>query len=181
MKLVIGLGNPGKEYYNNRHNVGFLFLDYLRDNLSCSDFVYDKKFDADITQCAAPCGKIILAKPQTFMNHSGTSVSRIMQYFKIDVQDIIVAHDDLDIEIGRYKYVTNVRAAGHNGVADIITQIHSQDFSRIRIGVEAAGGREQRGPIPGKNYVLQDFTVDEQILLRDIYTAAIQDISSACK
>lgn len=166
MKLIIGLGNPGKEYEQTRHNVGFLFLDVLKEKYALPEFAYNKKFNADMTEgFIDEQKKIILAKPQTFMNRVGQSVRTLIDFYKIAPEDIIVVADDLDIEIGNYKISQDTRAAGHNGVQSVIDNIGTQDFMRVRIGVEKAGGRSERGEIAGEKFVLQNLTTQE---LQDI-------------
>jgi PTH1 family peptidyl-tRNA hydrolase len=162
MKLIIGLGNPGQEYTNTRHNAGFMFLDVLQKKYSLQSFTFNKKFNAEISEGFTDTQeKIILAKPQTFMNCSGRSVQSLIVFYKISPQDIIVVADDLDIEIGKYKISKDTRAAGHNGIQNIIDTIGTQDFTRIRIGVEKVGGRKERGTVLGDKFVLQNFTKDE--------------------
>lgn len=133
MKLIIGLGNPGKEYEHTRHNVGFDTIDLFADSLGTSieregfKGLYEKtKYFDEV---------VYLLKPQTFMNLSGESVRAIMDYFKIDVEDIIVIHDDMDFEPGNIKLKTSGSSAGHNGIKSIISNVGTQDFKRIRIGI----------------------------------------------
>lgn len=163
MKVIIGLGNPGKDYEKTRHNAGFLFVDILQKWCELPQFTFDKKFNAEITQglCSAGKEKTLLVKPQTFMNRSGESVQKILEYYKIDPRDIIIVHDDLDIEIGRYKISHNIRAAGHNGVQDIILHLGTQEFTRMRIGVEAEGGKPERNTSSGSKFVLQRLSDEE--------------------
>ncbi len=169
MKLIIGLGNPGKEYINNRHNAGFLFLDFLQQQYKLPEFSYSKKFNADTTEGFIGDTKYLLAKPQTFMNCSGHSVRAIIDFFKMTPQDIIVVADDLDIEIGTYKISHNSSSAGHNGVQHIIDLLGTQNFTRLRIGVEKTGGRESRGEITGNKFVLQNFSKNEHRLLQNTF------------
>ncbi len=159
--LIIGLGNPGKEYKKTRHNAGFMFLDAMREKNDFSEFAFNKKFNAEISEGFLNTEKYILAKPQTFMNRSGESVRALIDFYKIEPEDIIVVADDLDIEIGNYKISRDVRAAGHNGIQNIIDNLSTQDFTRIRIGVEKTGGRTERGEISGHDFVLQNFSDEE--------------------
>ncbi len=161
MKLIIGLGNPGSEYEKTRHNAGFILVDVLQSNHEFSTFTLDKKFNAQTSEGFIDTEKYILVKPQTFMNRSGESVRAIIDFYKIDPEDITVAADDLDIEIGNYKITRDSRAAGHNGIQNIIDNIGTQDFTRIKLGVEVSGGRKERGEISGHNFVLQNFSSDE--------------------
>ncbi len=168
MKLIIGLGNPGTKYGTTRHNTGFIFLDVLQKQLKLPEFTNNKKFHAAISEgFNTTQEKIILAKPQTFMNNSGQSVRALIDFYKIEPEDIIVVADDLDILIGNYKISRDTRAAGHNGIQNIMDNIGTQNFTRIRIGVEKAGGRCERGEMPGNKFVLQRFTDDETTLLQN--------------
>jgi PTH1 family peptidyl-tRNA hydrolase len=135
MKLIIGLGNPGKEYENTRHNLGFLLADKLRRELGLADFAENKKFSAQIAEGNYAGQKILIAKPQTFMNLSGEAVKKIMAFFKLTHEDLIVLHDDIDLPAGKYKTAINSSSAGHNGVQNIIDHVNTQIFKRIRIGI----------------------------------------------
>lgn len=177
MKLIIGLGNPGTQYEQTRHNAGFLFLDVLREKYELPEFAFHKKFNADITEGFIEAQeKVILAKPQTFMNRSGQSVRALIDFYKIAPEDIIVVADDLDIEIGNYKISENTRAAGHNGIQSIIDNIGTQGFTRVRIGVETVGGRSERGEIAGDKFVLQNFTTQELQDVEDLFIALQDEI-----
>lgn len=166
MKLIVGLGNPKKDYGETRHNVGFIITDFLQSAFNLENFKYQNNYDAWISQGVFEGKKFILAEPDTFMNESGKAVQAIMSFYKIAPEDLIVIHDDLDIEIGNYKISKNASSAGHNGVADIMEKIGTQDFTRVRIGVETAGGRQNR-QIPGEDFVLQKFTEEEKIKLKE--------------
>lgn len=160
MKLIIGLGNPGEKYQKNRHNAGFIILDELKKNCNFPDFEFSKKFNADISEGILEGDKIILAKPQTFMNNSGEAVQKIMNFYKLAPEAILVIHDDLDIDFGNYKISNDSGPAGHNGVQDIIDKVGTQNFKRIRIGIEGEEKRKTR-IIPGDVFVLQDFSEEE--------------------
>lgn len=160
MKLIIGLGNPGEKYQKNRHNTGFIILDELKENWNFSNFEFSKKFNADISEGIFEGDKIILAKPQTFMNNSGEAVQKIMSFYKLAPEDILVIHDDLDINFGESKISNDSGPAGHNGVQDIINKTGTQNFKRIRVGIEGEEKRKTR-IIPGDVFVLQDFSVEE--------------------
>jgi len=160
MKIIIGLGNPDKEHMLTRHNAGFLALDFLQNELHCPAFLEEKKFFCALTETLVGTEKILLVKPETFMNDSGKAVRAILDFYKLSERDIIVLHDDLDIAPGTYKITTSSRAAGHNGVSDIIEKLGTQDFVRIRIGI----GRptEVNGIcIPSHDFVLQKFKKEE--------------------
>jgi peptidyl-tRNA hydrolase, PTH1 family len=168
MKIIAGLGNPGEKYQGTRHNVGFMFVDMFKDFYEFPDFLTKEKFFGEISEKTfLNEQKILLIKPHTFMNNSGRAIGSLMHYYKIEPQDLIIVHDDLDMEIGHYKISRDVRAAGHNGVQDIIDHIGSQDFTRMRIGVETSGGRQERGVISGKDFVLQQFNSKEREIAQE--------------
>jgi PTH1 family peptidyl-tRNA hydrolase len=164
MNLIIGLGNPGKEYERTRHNAGFLFLDFLRDSWGFPGFSTSARWKGAVSEGVRNGEKTILLKPETFMNRSGDSVRSIMDFFKLSPEDLTVIHDDLDIESGRYRVTEGSRAAGHNGVADLIEKIGTQDFRRIRIGI----GRPPEN-IPTEKYVLTPFTQEERETLETLF------------
>lgn len=155
MKLVIGLGNPGEKYSNTRHNAGFLALDYILRDFpeSCSS-----KFEAEIHEAAIGSEKVLFIYPQTYMNDSGSAVRQVMDFYKLDPSDIIVLHDEVDLPLGVIKIAENSGPAGHNGVKSIIEKLGTQEFKRIRIGVEV---RENRKQIPTEVFVLSPFSKGE--------------------
>lgn len=133
MKLIIGLGNPGKEYEKTRHNAGFMVIDKLSQDLGIN---VDKSGYKGLYGKGRVNGEdVILLKPQTFMNLSGESVRAVMDYFKISIKDIVVVFDDLDIEIGKIRIRNNGSAGGQNGMKSIIQHLGTQDFLRIRVGI----------------------------------------------
>lgn len=160
MKLIIGLGNPGTEYRLTRHNAGFLALDFLREKWSFDAFREDKDFQSKISSGTLEGEKVLLVKPLSFMNHSGEAVQKLLHYYKLPPADIAVLHDDLDIAPGTCRVTDSSRAAGHNGVQDIIDHLGTQDFFRIRIGigkpVEVAGVC-----MPSHDFVLQKFSEED--------------------
>ena len=133
--LIVGLGNPGKEYEHTRHNAGFRALDLLADNLNCK--VDKLKFQGLYGQVNYKGTKIFLLKPQTYMNLSGRSVLQLSAYFNIPPQRIIVLFDDISLEPGRLRVRANGSAGGHNGIKSIIQEVGSQEFPRVKIGVGA--------------------------------------------
>ncbi len=163
MKLIIGLGNPGKKYEKTRHNVGFMAVDKIASNFKFPHFSFEKKFNADISKGSIDGTSIILAKPQTFMNNSGLSAKVIMDYYKIQENDLIVIHDDLDIIIGNYKNSKNRNSAGHKGVQSIIDRLNSKNFERIRIGA----GIENKD-LPTEIFVLENFNKSEISIINGV-------------
>ena len=149
IKLIIGLGNIGKNYQKSRHNVGFLFIDMLTN----SELKEDSKFEAFTENIEIDGNKTILAKPTTLMNNSGRSVVKIADYFKIKPEEILVAHDDLDIELGEYKIQFSKGPRIHNGIISIEQNLGTPDFWRLRIGVDNRSP-EQREHMSGADYVL---------------------------
>lgn len=154
MKLVVGLGNPGKEYVNTRHNVGFMFLDSLYN-----DFKLNKKFNA--LECLI--GDTIIIKPLSYMNLSGDVVYKYVNFYKIELDDILIIHDDMDIICGDYKVSYNHGDGGHNGIKDIINKLGSQRFSRLKIGIS------NDKAVDTKDYVLGKFSNDEIKILNNSY------------
>jgi len=167
MKLIIGLGNPDNKYAKNRHNAGFIILNELQKDWNFPVFEFSKKFDAEISEGNFEGDKITLVKPQTFMNKSGEAVQKIVSFYKLIPEDITVIHDDLDINLGEFKVSTDSRAAGHNGVQDIIDKLGTQNFKRIRIGIEGEEQRKNR-LIPGDVFVLQDFSDEELEIIKNL-------------
>jgi PTH1 family peptidyl-tRNA hydrolase len=173
MKLLIGLGNPGKNHVHTRHNAGFLCLDFLQQAWGGSPFQVNQKMSAEISECHLGTHQLFLVKPTTFMNASGTSVSQLVHFYKLLPEDIVVVHDDLDIAPGTFKQTNSSRAAGHNGVSDIIEKLGTQDFTRMRLGI----GRPAAvtgACMSAHDYVLQDFSQEEMVTLTALFPQ-IQD------
>ena len=130
MKLIVGLGNPGKEYTNTRHNVGFLVVDgYLEDSN------WSSKFESLYCEKRINGEKVLFVKPQTYMNNSGMAVQKFVDYFDVEVEDILVIQDDLDLESLKYKLKRDSSAGGHNGIKLIISQLGTDAFLRLKIGI----------------------------------------------
>lgn len=136
MKLIVGLGNPGKQYQNTWHNIGFATLEKLSEQFGFSDFKKSVKFKAEITKGEVAGETIILVKPQTFMNNSGLSVAAIANFYKIKPIDIIVIQDDLDLAAGKLRLAKDSSAGGHNGIKSIIEQLGTKDFMRVKVGIK---------------------------------------------
>lgn len=158
MKIIIGLGNPGKKYADTRHNAGFMMVEKIKESYDFPDFKFNKKLNCEISKGAIDEKEILLAKPQTFMNNSGDSVRTLVDFYKLTPDDIIVIHDDIDLPLGRYKIANSSGSAGHNGVEDIISKIGTKDFSRIRIGI---ANESLRTEIEPADFVLQKFSQEE--------------------
>lgn len=134
MKLIVGLGNPGKEYENTRHNLGYLFIDYYL-NKKGINLEWKEKFNGLYLDTVIAGEKIIFMKPLTYMNLSGEAVRKYLDYFKIDVSDLLVVVDDLDLGVGNYKIKNNGSSGGHNGLKNIELNIGTQNYKRFRIGI----------------------------------------------
>ena len=134
MKLIVGLGNPGKEYAGTRHNCGFMVIDRLASKLNVD--VDQNKFKGLYAKVKYHGEDVILLKPQTYMNLSGESVNAVMNFFKIDKDDLLVIYDDLDMPVGKLRLRKTGSAGGHNGIKNIIAHLNSQDFKRIRVGID---------------------------------------------
>ena len=154
--LIVGLGNPGKDYTRTRHNCGFRALDILAEKLSCK--VDKGKFQGLYGQCNYQGKKLLLLKPQTYMNLSGKSVLQLSAYFNVPPQRIIVMFDDISLEPGRLRIRADGSAGGHNGIKSIIQEVGSQDFPRIKIGVGAKPNPEY----DLADWVLSTFSASEE-------------------
>lgn len=176
MKLIVGLGNPGKTYEKTRHNVGFMVLDELREKLSeyqISKWELSKKFNAEICGCNIKGEKIILAKPQTFMNESGVSVGLIGHFYKITPADLIVVHDDKDLKLGEVRVQVDRGHAGHNGVRSIIEHLSTQNFTRIRVGVASENAKKMEDT---SKFVLGKFGIFEKGKLKEVIGKSIDEV-----
>ena len=133
MKLIVGLGNPGQEYASSLHNVGFMSVNYFGRKNSIR---FDKKQAEARTGSGKVAGvQVLLARPQTYMNHSGLAVSRLVKKFKIGLDDLLVVYDDLDLPLGKIRIREGGSAGGHNGIKSIIHELGSRDFPRLRVGI----------------------------------------------
>lgn len=141
MKLIVGLGNPGKEYEKTRHNAGFRVLDALANDVGVE--INQKKFKAHIGSTRIAGEQVLLMKPQTYMNLSGEAVYEAMKFYQIDVKDIVIVYDDLDLPIGKIRLREKGSAGGQNGMKSIIAHVHTQEFNRIRVGI----GKDPRIPV----------------------------------
>lgn len=157
MKLIVGLGNPGKEYENTRHNVGFMALDAFAKSHNLN--FNKEKFEGIYTDFNLNNEKIILLKPQKYMNLSGEVIYKYLDYFKIDVSDLLVIHDDMDTEIGTFKIRYKGGSAGHNGLKNIELNVKTNEYKRIKIGIS------KNKQIDTINYVLGKFSSEEMAKL----------------
>ena len=176
MKLIAGLGNPGRGYANNRHNVGFMCLNYFAKKQGIR---FDKKRGKARIGIGEIAGtKVALARPQTYMNLSGQSVCLLVKKFDINLNDLLVIHDDLDLPLGKIRIRQGGGSAGHKGVNSITTELGSQDFIRIRVGIgrpNIIGGSAEISEADIITYVLSDFTPEE----KQAITQVIPTVSEA--
>ena len=157
--LFVGLGNPGREYHLTRHNIGFLFLDFLAESAGCR--IESQKMHGLYCLGQAFGGQIIFLKPQTFMNRSGQCVRAYVDYFKVPLPHLLVLHDDIDLAPGRIKVVARGGAGGHNGIRSIGQHLGGTDFARLKIGVGRPAVDEQGQGPPVEKFVLSRMGEDE--------------------
>jgi peptidyl-tRNA hydrolase, PTH1 family len=163
--LLIGLGNPGREYRDTRHNVGFMLIDRLAVRLNARGMKVQSK--AIVTTAVYESRKLILAKPQTYMNLSGQSAQGLLNFYKLPMENMLVAHDDLDIPFGTIRIRPKGGPGGQGGMASTIEQLGTKDFPRLRIGIGRPPGRMDPAA-----YVLQDFKREEMKVLSEIIDRA---------
>lgn len=164
--IIIGLGNPGTQYNRTRHNAGFTAIDAIAQANNFEDFKLSKKHNSLISEGIINDKKVLLAKPQTFMNNSGSAVKSLVKQHK----NFLVIHDDIDIPLGRIKTAENSSSAGHKGVQDIIQTLGTKNFNRIRIGIQPQSGK----PNDTEVFVLKKFTKEEQ----ELFNEAIEEVIS---
>ena len=168
MKLIVGLGNIGKEYDNTRHNVGFKALDQLLDKYNIT---LDKnKFDGYYTKTTINGEQVILLKPAKYMNLSGEAVIAVMNYYKIPIEDLLVVYDDLSLELGRIRFRPDGSDGGHNGIKSIIKHLGTSDFARLKIGIGP------QPPIPAEEFVLQNFYKSQLDILKPTLKKAVEGV-----
>ena len=166
MKLIVGLGNPGIEYKNTRHNIGFEFLDYLckKKNISFEK----EKFNAQYVFTKVDGERVLLIKPLSYMNLSGEVVYKFANYFKIKSEDILVIHDDLDMPVGKLKLKENGSSGGHNGIKNIIQNLNTENFKRLKVGISKSTNIEI------KDYVLGKFSQEDKEKINNLNKIIIE-------
>lgn len=160
MHLLIGLGNPGKDYDKTRHNIGFMVMDRVMEQYGLP--ASKKKFHAQLSEGSVDGHKILTLKPQTYMNRSGLSVGEALGFYKIPLEQVIVFHDDIDLTLGKLRIKTGGGAGGHNGLKDIDVRV-GKDYKRVRIGVGHPGDKDQ---VSG--HVLSRFSKEEEPLIASL-------------
>lgn len=168
MKLIVGLGNPGFQYENTRHNVGFMVIDEIAKKMNLN--INQKKFDSLLFVNS----DFILLKPLTFMNLSGKAVKSVVDFFKIDISDIIIVCDDLDIKLGQAKIKISNSSAGHNGIKSIIEKLETSNFYRLKIGI----GRPENKETKLSSYVLGKFNSTEKKVIDKVIDKSAEAIIS---
>lgn len=173
MKLIVGLGNPGKEYENTRHNIGFSLLDVIAKDKGLS--FESEKFNAKYIEINICGERVILIKPLSYMNLSGIVVRKYMDYFKIEKDDLLVIQDDLDMVLGKVKFVYNSSSGGHNGIKNIEEQISTREYVRLKIGIS------NNKDIDTKDYVLSKFNKNDLDILINTYNKLINVVEDFIK
>ncbi len=168
MKLIVGLGNPGKEYQNTRHNVGFMILDkYLREH---NIGTYKEKFGGIYYEYSVDGEKVLFLMPQQYINLSGQVLKRYIDFFKIELNDVLIIHDDLDTPCGSIKLRASGGSGGHNGLKDIENNLHTKYYKRIKIGIS------NNKMIDTKDYVLGKFNNEEKKIFDEVTQKTLQII-----
>jgi len=181
MIIIIGLGNPGKKFEKTRHNLGFLIIENLKLKIeNFSDWKYEKKFKAEISRGKIGNEKVILAKPQTFMNNSGKSVKLLFTNYSLPITKLFIVHDDLDLPLGKIKISIGRGSAGHKGVESIINELGTKNFVRFRVGIRPKNNK-QRTINNVKEFVLLKFNKREEKILKEVVKRTCQAIEVAIK
>lgn len=162
MFLIVGLGNPGEKYKNTRHNIGFRAVDGLAADFQFSAFDFQKISNIEFSKGEIGSQKIILAKPQTFMNESGRAVKKLIGSWSLEIGNLIVIHDDIDLSFGKIKISKSSGSGGHKGVESIIENLGTKNFVRIRVGIQPERGK----PKNTETFVIKNFTKGEEKILK---------------
>ena len=158
--MIVGLGNPGKEYQTTKHNIGFMMIDYLAHKYGV-DFTHSK-LDGDIAMVILNKEKILLLKPQLYINLSGDVIYKFMNYYKLKSEDILIIHDDLDMSFGKTRIVYNSSSGGHNGIKNIESVLGIRTYTRLKIGISRCKDIDE------KNYVLSKLSNNEQTIIENV-------------
>jgi len=187
MIFIVGLGNPGKKFQKTRHNLGFRVVDEFARKNNFPDFKLLKKFNAEVSEGKINNQRLILAKPQTFMNLSGQSVKKLLNRYRINSamaelpRRLFIVHDDIDIPLGKIRIVKNRGAAGHKGVQSIIDELRTKDFVRFRIGINPKNSMFYAAVKNVEKSVLQKFNKEEEKILKKIIKKTIEAIEFSLK
>jgi len=165
--LIVGLGNPGQQYMSNRHNVGFILVDELAKCWNSAAF--QEKWQAEYVSVSVGREKIHLLKPLTYMNRSGMSVGQFFRFYKLNPDQLLIIHDDLDMAPSRIKLVQGGGTGGHNGIKSLVEILGSREFYRLKVGIGRPGNGQVHPDFPVDKYVLSNFTAEETTLLQSRY------------
>ncbi len=143
LRLLVGLGNPGQRYIRTRHNVGFWFLDDWLTQLGSANWRSESRFQAEFAEVCIAGQSVIFLKPQTYMNLSGQAVGKVLRYFKITVEEMLVVHDELDFDVGIIRFKSGGGHGGHNGLRDIMSTVGNGQFNRMRVGIGHPGDKNK--------------------------------------
>lgn len=173
MRLIVGLGNPGKKYKHTRHNVGFMVLDCLVDEGGV--WQLRKKVQSEVVETALDEAAVILAKPQTLMNSSGGAVRRALTSYRLSFNSLLIVHDDLDLPFGKFKLQFGTGPKDHNGVLSVEQELGTPEFWRLRVGIDnrVGGDGAEKWSGSGERYVLSDFTPQEEERLQALITERV--------
>ena len=174
--LVVGLGNPGARYEQNRHNIGFNIVEQWARQLE-QQAKWQDKFKSQVLVHKSTLGNIVLLKPQTFMNLSGEAVGAAAAFYKVAPENVLVVHDELDFPLGKIKFGFNHSAGGHNGIKSIIAHLGTQEFARLRFGI----GQPDKSRQDVSDYVLQNFPKADSALVQDLVKKAVQACDLFCE
>lgn len=180
MRIIVGLGNPGEKFKKTRHNIGFRSIDCFYEKVKSlcyfSDFENKEKFQSLISEGEINKQKIILIKPQTFMNSSGKAIKKLIDFYKVETLKVIVIHDDIDLPLGKIKINKNRGSAGHKGIESIIKELKTKNFIRIRIGIAP-----EKEAIKTEDFVLKKFNQKEEEILKKVLQRTITAIELILK
>lgn len=188
MYLIVGLGNPDPQYQETRHNVGFKFLDFLAKKTEAGGFVLEKKLESEVASGKWGSQKVVLAKPQTFVNQSGEAVKKLKNFYKLKTGEIIIIHDDLDVPFGYTKLTPASGSGGHKGVKSIISALKTEEITRLKIGTanrQLKAARQQRSDEKRKevigHLVLGKFSPSEKEELKNIFKEGLAKLEQLIK
>lgn len=173
MKLIVGLGNPGREYENTRHNIGFQTIDKYASKLGVS--INKSKFNGLYGETMISGDKVILLKPQSYINLSGEVIRKFVDFYKINIDDILIIHDDLDLEVGTYKIKQKGSSGGHNGLKNIELHLGTREYKRIKIGIS------NNKNIDTKDYVLGKLSKEEEEKLNEVKNTVLNIVDDYLK
>jgi len=171
MKIIVGLGNPGDRYSLTKHNIGYMVVDMLAIKLG-TIFKYENKFKAQMAQIVLNGEKVLLAKPETFMNLSGESIRSILDFYKLSNKDFLVVYDDVSMDVGAVRFRDKGSDGGHNGIKSVIQHLGTQEFDRMKIGI---GPQPENMPLEA--YVLQNFSKEQIENLKEVVNYSLDAIS----